>query len=564
MYIIYNHKINNYFYLNSKIVMEDKPTKKRQREYDDEEEDIEMKEENIEGEDNLYENEDSYESIEDNEVDDDEDDEKKEKKIKKKETLKEQKNEDKNKIHVNLWDEKKNNNLKEGEILDYDNDAYEMLHRSKVEWPCLSVDFLLKENSSLSTVKDFYLPNDNRKMTEDKYPYKTYIIAGSQTNEKNGFFYFMKWYNMRKTKYDDDPEKGEDEDDDDEEEDKINPFMKYEKIKVNGNINRVKSMKNSSICALWMDSPSVDIIDCEELFNNIEYQEEIKVEDEETINKHKTKKMKKDIKYKKIFKKSIPQKAEGFAIDWNNLNPFVLAFGGYDKKVSIFKPKDENVSDIIQYGDFLSGHSDSVEDIQWSPNEDNVLASCSIDKTIRFWDIRQNSNNPPKIKKNAHNSDVNVIAWNSIRNHLFASGGDDNIFRVWDLRFLNETPISDMKWHTGPINSLMWDPFDECQLAVCSEDNRLSIWDFSLEPDEKKLYDNYNKEIPQQLVFLHQGQINLKDVKFHPVFKNMLISSAENGLNLFKPNFTDEASNEDENEMMEEDDKIEDKKENDN
>ena len=345
----------------------------------------------------------------------------------------------------------------------------------------------------------------------------------------------------------------------DEDEDKINPFMKYEKIKVNGNINRVKSMRNSSICALWNDSPSVDIIDCEELFNNIEYQDEIKVEnDDENINNfNKNKKKKKDIKYKKIFKKSLPQKAEGFAIDWNNITPFVLAVGGYDKKISIYKPKDENISDIILYGDYLSGHTDSVEDIQWSPNEENVLASCGIDRSIRFWDVRQDSKNPPKIIKDAHTSDVNVISWNTVRNHLFASGGDDNTFKVWDLRYITEPPITEIKWHTGPINSIMWDPFDESQLAVCSEDNRLSVWDFSVEPDEKKLFDNYNNEIPQQLVFLHQGQINLKDVKFHPVFKNMLISSAENGLNLFRPNFTDEASEDD----NDEDDKMEEEKE---
>ena len=543
--------------------MEGKPSKKRERPDNDEEnEDIEMDEQqNIEGEDNLYEKEDSYESVEDNEEEDEEFDAKEKIKVKN-ETKKEKKKEDKNNIQVNLWDEKKNKNLKDGEVLDFDNDAYEMLHRSKVEWPCLSVDFLLKENSSISSLKEFYLPNDKRKLTEDKYPYNTYIIAGSQTDEKNGYFYFMKWYNMRKTKYDDDPDKGED--DDEEDEDKINPFMKYEKIKANGNINRVKSMKNSSICALWNDSPSVDIIDCEELFNNIEYQEEIRVEEDIDINKkNKNKKQKKDIKYKKIFKKTLPQKEEGFAIDWNNINPFILAVGGYDKKVSIFKPKDENVSDIILYGDYLSGHSDSVEDIQWSPNEENVLASCGIDKSIIFWDIRENSKNPPKIIKNAHNSDVNVISWNTIRNHLFASGGDDNTFKVWDLRYLEEPPITEIKWHTGPINSIMWDPFDESQLAVCSEDNRLSVWDFSVEPDEKKLFDNYNHEIPQQLVFLHQGQINLKDVKFHPVFKNMLISSAENGLNLFRPNFVDEASEDDDDEKMEEeDDKVEDKKEN--
>jgi ribosome assembly protein RRB1 len=535
--------------------MEDNHNKKRPRPKDNEDDDdVEMKKEKQnEDDEGLYENEDSYESVEDNEIEEEnnEEDLKGEIKLKQKEPKKEK--EDKNNIKVTLWDEKKNNKLKEGEILDYDNDAYEMLHRSKVEWPCLSVDFLLKENSSLSCLKDFYLSNDKRKMTEDKYPYTTYIISGSQTDEKDGYFYFMKWYNMRKTKYDDDPDKGEDnENEEEEDEDKINPFMKYEKIKVNGNINRVKSMKNSSICALWNDSPSVDIIDCEELFNNIEYQEEIKVEDEDNIDNYKkNKKKKKDLKYKKIFKKSLPQKLEGFAVDWNNITPFILAVGGYDKKVSIYKPKDENISDIILSGD-LSGHGDSVEDIQWSPNEENVLASCGIDRSIRFWDVRQDSTNPPKIIKDAHSSDVNVISWNTVRNHLFASGGDDNTFKVWDLRFLNEPPITEIKWHTGPINSIMWDPFDESQLAVCSEDNRLSVWDFSVEPDEKKLFDNYNNEIPQQLVFLHQGQINLKDVKFHPVFKNMLISSAENGLNLFRPNFTDEASEEDdEDEKME-------------
>ena len=42
-----------------------------------------MKEEqNLEGEDNLYEREDSYESVEDNWIDDDEDDEKEDKKQK--------------------------------------------------------------------------------------------------------------------------------------------------------------------------------------------------------------------------------------------------------------------------------------------------------------------------------------------------------------------------------------------------------------------------------------------------------------------------------------------------
>ena len=43
-----------------------------------------------------------------------------------------------------VWDESKAP-LQEGEELVFDNSAYQMLHRAKVEWPCLSMDVLLRD-----------------------------------------------------------------------------------------------------------------------------------------------------------------------------------------------------------------------------------------------------------------------------------------------------------------------------------------------------------------------------------------------------------------------------------
>jgi ribosome assembly protein RRB1 len=45
---------------------------------------------------------------------------------------------------TDIWDESKQP-MKDGEEMVFDNSAYEMLHRAKVEWPCLSIDFLLRE-----------------------------------------------------------------------------------------------------------------------------------------------------------------------------------------------------------------------------------------------------------------------------------------------------------------------------------------------------------------------------------------------------------------------------------
>ena len=54
-----------------------------------------------------------------------------------------------------------------------------------------------------------------------------------------------------------------------------------------------------------------------------------------------------------------------------------LATGDCKRNIHIWKPV-EGSWNVDQRP--LVGHTDSVEDLQWSPNERNVLASCSVDK----------------------------------------------------------------------------------------------------------------------------------------------------------------------------------------
>lgn len=127
--------------------------------------------------------------------------------------------------------------------------------------------------------------------------------------------------------------------------------------------------------------------------------------------------------------------SEGFALDWSPQVSGQLATGDCLKNIHVWKPDSSTSSWMVDQRPYAA-HTASIEDIQWSPNEPTVFASCSVDKSIRVWDIRAS---PVKANMltvpDAHLSDVNVISWN--RNEPFlASGGDDAQLKIWDLRLI--------------------------------------------------------------------------------------------------------------------------------
>ena len=91
-----------------------------------------------------------------------------------------------------------------------------------------------------------------------------------------------------------------------------------------------------------------------------------------------------------------------------------------------------------------------------------------------------------------------------------ASGADDGCFKIWDLRFIKD-PVAEMLWHNEAITSICFQHDDESVVSVASADNRISIWDFAVEPDETQ---KNEEEIPDQLIFVHQGQEDIKEIGY--------------------------------------------------
>jgi len=391
--------------------------------------------------------------------------------------------------------------MEEGEELTFDKSAYMMYHAATTGAPCLSFDIIPEDNAQVQT----------------EFPFNCDIVCGTQSHGKPNQLLLMKMMNLTKMQEDE----SDSEDSFIEEEDQ-QPQMYTLSFKHTGDVNRIRYAKipqsNKRIAASWSSVGNVDIWDLtkhyETLNNNRVHSQHQSLQD--TI--------------KPLFSFSGHQ-VEGYAMDWSPTVAGRLATGSCNKNIHIWQPK-EATWHVDQRP--LNAHTASVEDIQWSPNEANVFASCSVDKTIRIWDANQVGAKANMLTvKDAHDLDVNVISWN--RNDPFiVSGGDDGVIKVWDLRQIkNNTPVATFKHHTAPITSVEWHPADSSVFTASGSDNQISIWDLAVERDAENV-DPALKDIPPQLLFIHMGQTDIKEVHWHPQMPGVIISTAASGFNVFR------------------------------
>ena len=358
-----------------------------------------------------------------------------------------------------------NEKLDKEEELVYENSAYEMIHRATVEWPSLTIDIMMNDRFDKNNYSNWFpnyvhkldptklkkKGNEEEEMEEDKaedfqrinYPFDAYVVAGSQAVKRSdNKIYVMKWCNLYKTLEDEDES-------DDENEEEVKLY--YEGVPHKGGVNRIRSMHGSNIVATWSDEGDVSIFNLSEALKTLEKKHKAK---SNTMAKK---------KYASLISK-FKHKVEGYALDWSPLRLGLLASGGCDKNIYLYEPTGADFCEFKMHKNPLTGHKGSVEDLQFSPKQDHVLASCSVDKTVKLWDLRENKWKP-QMSWNAHDSDVNVISWNSECTYLIASGSDDGSFKVWDLRKLqkdtNAKPITNIKWHNAPITSIQFQPREE-------------------------------------------------------------------------------------------------------
>lgn len=187
------------------------------------------------------------------------------------------------------------------------------------------------------------------------------------------------------------------------------PVLKTKMISHIGSVNRLRSFKEGSFLkvASWSDQGKVHIYDISEHYASLE----------NTSSQS-------DVGYKKIKSKSNAyhqhtnlkdapiytvknHSCEGYALDWSKTGK--LLSGDMKGKIYLTTLKQNNI--FLTDENAFIGHTDSVEDVQWSSQGEDIFASASIDQSVKIWDLRDQKKSP-KLSAKVATSDVNVISWN--------------------------------------------------------------------------------------------------------------------------------------------------------
>mmetsp|Transcript_12787 Transcript_12787/g.28106 ORF Transcript_12787/g.28106 Transcript_12787/m.28106 type:complete len:536 (+) Transcript_12787:65-1672(+) len=425
--------------------------------------------------------------------------------------------------------------------LEIDPAAYKMHHGLTAEWPSLSFDFIRDQMGEHRT----------------RFPHSLITALGSQADEPhNNQLTVMKLSDLARMEkaeteddilgeaYDHQKKGNEDSDDDDDESDEevdLDPIVEHYSIPHYGGVNRVRCLpQQPHIVATWSDQGQVNLFNTEPILQRF---------DASAGNHHNrpSQSAPGDIPTKPFFSYS-QHSTEGYSLDWSNTQQGQLLTGDCDGNIHVWKPNDSGaagytVTPSYQPNDKITGSHAmrSIEDLQWSPTESTVFASAECGGYIRVFDIRAPHRSMLNIKVHANGSDVNVLSWNALVTNLLASGSDDGVLSVWDLRQFSGSapaPLARFTPHQTPITSVEWHPTDESMVAL-TDARGAYIYDLSVEEDDVQQAANQNKnndpQLPPQLLFVHSGSEQFKEVHWHPQISSCLMTTALSGYSVFIP-----------------------------
>tara|TARA_B100000085_G_scaffold260402_1_gene263892 strand:- start:228 stop:1694 length:1467 start_codon:yes stop_codon:yes gene_type:complete len=164
----------------------------------------------------------------------------------------------------------------------------------------------------------------------------------------------------------------------------------------------------------------------------------------------------------------------------------------------------------------FSGHTDTIEDVCFNPQDERELCSVGDDRHMFFWDTR--TKNSTGCAKGAHEDDLHCVGWTSFEEHVVVTGGKDTMVKVWDRRMLSDGKSDAMHTfdtHTDSVLCVDMHPQSKGVFMTADEIGRITVFDYTKVGAEQSA--EQSKAAPAHVVFQHSGHRGtVWDIQWNP------------------------------------------------
>eukprot|EP00762_Andalucia_godoyi_P000820 ANDGO_03873.mRNA.1 F-box-like/WD repeat-containing protein ebi len=136
----------------------------------------------------------------------------------------------------------------------------------------------------------------------------------------------------------------------------------------------------------------------------------------------------------------------------------------------------------------FEGHEHDVNSVRFSSSGE-LLASCSDDRTIKIWNVANPSALSPVYNLTGHTDAVFVIRWSPRQPNLLLSGSSDGQLRLWDIT--SGLCVGQLREHKEGISAAAFSP-DGTYFASASADGRIFVWSVR----DQKIVKSFSSDSP--------------------------------------------------------------------
>lgn len=205
---------------------------------------------------------------------------------------------------------------------------------------------------------------------------------------------------------------------------------------------------------------------------------------------------------------------EGFGLSWSNFRQGLLLSGSRDANICLWDVNGTPKNKALDAMQIYKVNEDAVQDVAWHSRHESLFGSCGDDRNLHIWDIRSSCFTAPVQTLLAHESEMNCLAFNPFSDWIVATGSIDKTVKLFDLRKLTAT-LHTLESHKRGVNQIGWSPHHQEILASACDGKRVMVWDLNRINERQTPLEAEGG--PPELLFIHGGHTEcVVDLSWNP------------------------------------------------